>query len=401
MAGPLQGVRILDLSTVIAGPSATAILADMGGDVIKLELPGGEPARRLGPARHPTMGGMFLQVNRGKRGVVLNLKDPAGRAAALRIAATCDVVVHNMRPAAIGRLRLGYEQLREARHDIISVAIVGYGETGPYSGRPAYDDMIQASVALPHLFERAGGTGPRYVPLNIADRAVGLVAVNAILGALIHRDRRHEGQHIEVPMFEVMASLVLGDHLGGHNFEPPEGPPGYARVLSAERRPYPTRDGMICAMIYNDRNWRDFLTIVGEPEMFDRDSRFASIADRTRHIDEVYSFAAAKLLLRDSAEWLDVLGRADIPVAPYLTLEELIADPHLAATGLLTVQQHVTEGALRTIGVPTTWSASQPRPGRPAPAVGEHTREVLTEAGLSNAEIDEVASGMDVIGHVG
>ena len=230
MSGPLAGIRVVDLSTVLMGPYCTQILAEYGADVIKIEPPEGDGTRHIGPMRSRGMGAIFLHANRGKRSAVLNLKRPQDRDALLRIAAQADVLVYNQRPQAMERLGLSYEVVRAASPRIVYAGLCGFGRGGPYSERPAYDDLIQGAVGLPALFQRAGNPEPRYVPITLCDRAVGLSAVGAILAALYHRQRSGEGQAIEIPMFETMAAMVMGDHLGGRSFVPAEGGTGYARM---------------------------------------------------------------------------------------------------------------------------------------------------------------------------
>jgi len=387
--GPLDGITILDLTTVLMGPYATQILADMGARVIKVESPEGDIVRQLGPGRTPGMGGMFLNANRGKRSIVIDLKHPAGRDALLRLATKANAIVYNVRPQAMARLGLDYEALAAANPSIVYAGLFGYGQSGPYAAKPAYDDLIQGASGVATLLAASGDGTPRYVPITMADRVVGLMAVNAIMGGLMHQQRTGTGQRIDVPMFESMTEFVLIDHLGGLTYAPPLDHGGYARLLSRHRRPYRTSDGHICALIYNDKQWRSFSESIGQPELLD-DPRFASHAARHKYIDEIYEEVGRIFLGRTTAEWRELLERADIPVMPMHTLESILDDPHLNAVGFFKTIEHPVEGRIRQMQVPSSWSASQPEPGGPAPTLGEHGRDILSEAGFTAEEIKQL-----------
>ena len=388
MAGALSGLRVLDLTSVLMGPYATQLMADMAADVVKIEPPTGDTVRGIGPMRNPGMGSGFMHVNRNKRSLVLDLKKPEGLAAFFKLVETADVVVYNIRPQAMQRLGIDHERLKAINPRIIYAGLYGYSEKGPYAGKPAYDDLIQGVAAVPSLMSRASGGAPRYVPLTLADRTVGLMACNAILAAVLSRHQTGQGQAVEVPMFETMAQYVLGEHMAGATFEPPLGPTGYPRLLVQERRPYPTTDGHLCVLIYTDRHWQKFLELLGQGHLFTQDPRFGSIGARTRHINDLYRMVADAMAMQSTAHWMAQLDQADIPCMPMHNVESLLQDPHLRAVGMLQEVDHPSEGRLQEIGVPVSFSDTPGlRVQKPAPRLGQHSAEVLREAGLSEEAV--------------
>ena len=385
VTGPLQGIRIVDLTSVLMGPFATQILADYGADVIKIESAEGDLLRLGGALRNPGMGSLYLQTNRNKRSVVLDAKMAAGRASLLALCADAEVFVSNIRPAAMKRLDLSYEDVKAVNPGIIYVSLVGYGQDGPYKDRPAYDDLIQGITAIPSLIGRTQHGDPQYVPITLADKVAGLSAAHAILAALVYKGRTGTGQSVEVPMFEIMSQFVLTDHMGGQCFDPPIGPAGYNRLLSPDRRPYQTRDGFISALVYTDEHWRRFFELIGRPEEFHGSPMFHDHATRTRSYDEVYRFIAKEMKTKTTGEWQDAFERHDIPWAPTHSVEDLIDDPHLRAVELLQTIDHPTEGRLRMIAPPIKFGATPASIYRHPPSLGEHTAEVLGELARATA----------------
>lgn len=392
MTGPLVGVRVVDMTSILMGPYAAQLLGDMGADVIKVEAPVGDMVRDLGPMQNPRMGSLYLHVNRSKRGLVLDLKQPAGLDAVKKLLATADVLLYNVRPQAMARLGLGYDVVHKINPRLLYVGTFGFGQDGPYAAKPAFDDLIQGAIGLPSLIKQAGSDVPRYVPSNIVDRTVGLYAVTSLCAALFHREKTGRGQKIDIPMFETMISHLLSDHIGGQTFDPPNGPPGYPRLLASERRPYKTADGFVCAVIYSDKQWASFFKAIGRSEIFENDPRFLNLTVRTQHINDLQALAAKIFLERTTNAWLALLDQADIPTMPLHTLETIFEDPHLKAVNMFEWTEHPTEGRVRRVAVPTTWTDSQPTPGRPAPQLGEHSAEILKELGYSNAEISSLIS---------
>lgn len=388
-AGPLAGVRILDLTSVVMGPFATQILAQLGAEVIKVETPEGDNMRHVGPMHHAGMGPIFLHANAGKKSIVLDLKHPEGREAALKMAERCDVFISNVRPQALARLGLDYAAVRARNPRIIHVSCCGFDQDGPDAARPAYDDLIQGATGVPWLTQQYGAPEPAYMPTTLADRVTGLHTVYAVTAALYARSQSGEGQAVVVPMFEAMAQFILGDHMAGLTFDPPLGQPGYARLLTPHRKPYRTSDGMLCVLIYNDKHWKGFFAAIGESEGLARDPRFATHSARAAHIDEVYAEVARLMRTRTTAQWRVLLDSADVPNMPMNSPQDLLDNPQLRATGFVSGTLHPSEGPIHTLAHPTKWSATPPaRSFSPAPQLGEHTRELLEEAGYSPERID-------------
>jgi crotonobetainyl-CoA:carnitine CoA-transferase CaiB-like acyl-CoA transferase len=386
MAPPLlAGIRVIDATAVVLGPYASQILADMGADVIKVEPPAGDMARHIPPMRSPAMGATFLTTNRNKRSLALDLKAPGAHAALLRLVARADVFLHNMRAAAIEQLGLTYARLRQANERLIYCAAWGFGHDGPYAGQPAYDDIIQALSGAADLETRLHGA-PGYMPSLIADKVTGITAAYAIAMALFARERTGRGTELEVPMLETMAGFFMTEHLAAATYADSDGKAGYRRQLIA-RGPYRTADGHIAALPYSRKNWTRFFEAVGRPDLA-ADPRVTDDARRSHALSELYAILADILPTRSSAEWLALFRRLDIPAARMNTLDGVIDDPHLAAVGFFQHMTHPSEGTIRMPGIPVRVDGEQGQVRRPAPRLGEHTREVLTEAGLSSAEID-------------
>jgi crotonobetainyl-CoA:carnitine CoA-transferase CaiB-like acyl-CoA transferase len=391
MPGALHGIKVVDLTTVIMGPYCTQILGDMGADVVKVESHAGDNMRWVGPMKNPGMGHIHLHLNRNKRSLVLDLKNPRGLAACLRLIAEADVLVYNVRPQSMARLGLGYEAVKKINPKIIYVGAFGYAEKGPYAGRPAYDDLIQGITGVPSLSARQTSDVPRYSPVTIGDRSVGLHTVNAVLAALFHRERSGEGQAIEITMFEAMSQFVMGDHMAGKTFEPPLGDTAYARLIAPHRRPYATADGYLCVLIYNDKHWMTFFDAIGRADLKDN-PKYNNHSARAANIGEVYEFVATTIEAHDTAYWCALLDSADIPYATMHTIDSLLEDAHMQAIGGFPEFDHPTEGRIRATAPVGEWSATPPSIRTLPARLGEHSREVLAELGYSAAEIDEMVA---------
>ena len=386
---PLQGVKVLDLGAVLMAPYAAQWLADLGADVIKVEPPAGDTTRRIGPRAEPEMASVFLAANRNKRSAVLDLKTPEGREALLTLADTADILLHNNRPQKMKALGLDPDTLLARNPRLVYATLHGFAEAGPYGGKPAYDDIIQGMSGLADLQGQRTGE-PAYLPTAAADKTAGLVGAIAILAALSQRDRTGKGCYVEIPMFESMVAYTAVEHLYGRHFDPPMGPAAYPRVMTPERRPFATADGYICALPYTDQHWRSLFTAGGRPELAS-DPRFVGIAARTENIGALYTILAEVLRTRTTAEWLEALDALEIPCGPVKSLDELIEDPHLVATGFFTRIEPKDGGpALRFPGVPVLFDGERP-PVRMPPRLGEHTEEVLLEAGLSPEQAKRLA----------
>jgi crotonobetainyl-CoA:carnitine CoA-transferase CaiB-like acyl-CoA transferase len=391
MSGPLTGIRVVDLTSALLGPVATQILGDMGADVIKVEPPEGDPIRALGPSRHPGMGAYFLNINRNKKSVALDLKRPAPRAALLKLVENADVFVHNMRLGAAERLGLDYPGLAARNPRIVYAAATGFRKDGVHRDRPSFDDVIQGESGLAALNGGAGGE-PRYVPMAVSDKICGYVLASAIGMALFHRERTGEGQEVHVPMLETMVAFNLADHLWHGALAEPEKGVGYPRMLTDHHRPFPTKDGHICILATTDTQSRHLFEAIDRPELAD-DERFSTLTRRTDNIGELYEIVIERMRRRTAAEWRERLDAFDVPNGVVIGLEGLLADPYLAETGFFEQVEHPSEGKMLTMTVPVTFSGTPSESFRlPPPRLGEHTRSVLVELGYADAEIGEITA---------
>ena len=359
----------------------------MGADVIKIEAPYGDSNRSLGAVRNTKgMAALYLTCNRNKRSLVLDLKKSEARDALLKLVETADVLIHNNRPQVMDKLKLDYETLKAINPKLIYCGSYGYGKHGPYGDKGALDDSIQAVSGVAMLNKMVLGE-PRYLPTIVADKTTAMAVVQAVLAALFHRERTGQGQEIEVPMYETMVSYVMAEHLWGNVFDPPMGPPGYTRLMSEERKPYPTKDGYIAILPYLDAHWEKFCKLVDREDLLD-DPRFKTLADRVGNIDQTYQETGKIMLTKTTKEWMDIFGKTSVPTIVVNDLEDLMEDEHLNAVGFWKSMDHPTEGKLKTPAFPISFSESPADIRRHAPVLGEHTVEILQEAGLDQAAID-------------
>jgi len=392
--GPLAGVRVIDLTAVVLGPMCTQVLADFGADVIKVEAPEGDMMRSNGVSKHAGMSSIYLALNRNKRSVAIDLKNSAGRQALNRLIQGADVIVHNMRVGAIERLGFGYDAVRALNPGIVYCAATGFGQDGPDREKPAFDDIIQASCGLVSI-NAMGRDEPDYTGSLIADKTAGLSVANAVLAALVCKARHGIGQYVEVPMLETMTAFILTEHMGGMTFPDSTEPAGYARLLQGGRKPWRTKDGWISLLPYTERHWAAFLSLAGRPdvlETYDIGDRQA----RNHNIKMIYGELRNIIPTKTTAEWIAICTKVDVPCAPIYAFNDLPSHPHLKAVGLFEEVEHPTEGRIRQIRPAARFMATPVRVRRHAPAIGEHTAEVLREAGLTQDQIDACAPGAPV-----
>ena len=385
--GPLAGVKVLDLTINVLGPVATMILGDMGADVIKIETPDGDPNRQNGPARHPNMAAMHLNMNRNKRSVTLNLKRPEAREALLRMVESADVFIHSMRPAAAQRLGIAYEEIARRNPRIVYGYGCGYMPGGPRENDPAFDDVVQGEAGIADLMLRSVGQA-RYLPTVLVDKFCGYMLASAVGMALYARERTGVGQLVRVPMLETIVAFNLQEHLWGGVFDPPMGSGvGYVRLLSEHRRPYETRDGHICVLAVNDEQWRRLLPTIGRPELV-TDPRFSTVDGRMKNIDQVYGVVSDQMKTQTTADWHRLLDAIDVPNGAMARFEDMLNDAYLNETGFFHRYEHPSEGSMLTPRVPTQFSATPGGIHRHPPRLGEHNAEVFAAFGYSTQEID-------------
>ena len=386
--GPLQGVRVVDLTTVMLGPFCTQILGEMGAEIIKIETPEGDVNRWTGESRSPGMSTGQLIKGRNKRSIILDLKVKKVRKVFEKLIQTADVFVHNIRPKASKRLAIDYETIAELNPNIIYASATGFGETGPFADKPAYDDLIQGASGIASLFGKVTGT-PRYVPSVMADKTTGLFLSNYISMALFHRERTGEGQKLHVPMYESFAAFIVSEHMQGQTFVPPTGPAGYTRMLTSHRKPYETKDGFICVVPYKQKHWANFLALVGRADLI-KEPRFSNQTERTKNIDTLYEIVSDSMKRRSTNDWIIALSDADIPAGPMNSPEDLFECPHLKAVEMFPEIEHPTEGRIRHIKVPAAFSTTPGGLYHHSERLGASTNAVLNELGFSRTEITEL-----------
>ncbi|MAA54611.1 MAG: CoA transferase [Porticoccaceae bacterium] len=396
MTGALDGVRVVEMTSVVLGPYACQMLGDLGADIIKIEPLNGDTNRNLGPYRNSKdMSALYLSCNRNKRSVSINLKSESGKNAAMQIIKTADVVVHNFRPQAMRRLGIDYEDVKAINPEIIYCGTYGYSKKGPYGSKGALDDSIQAASGIAILQSMTEGD-PRYLPTIICDKTTGLMVVQAVLAALFHKQRTGEGQQLEVPMFETMVSFTMVEHLWGQAFRPPLGKAGYTRLMAKHRRPYKTKDGQYLAVLpYWDNHWKTFCEISERKELI-KDDRFIDMASRLKNIDESYRLTSEIISSRTRDQWLDLLGDTKIPFMVVNSLDDLIEDPQLVASEFWQEFDHPTEGQIRLAGSPINFDKTPTSIRYLAPRLGEHTVEVLSEAGFDKETIEDLLKNGEI-----
>ncbi len=389
--GPLAGVRIVDMSSVVLGPYATMILGDLGADIVKVETGAGDTMRHAGKAPAPAMGPVHMALNRNKRSIKLDLKKPRAREAMTRLLQNADVFIHNVRAGGVKRLGFDYESVAKLNPAIVYVHCVGFGSGGAYAERQAYDDLIQAASGFADLHALRDKSDPAYAPSLIADKTTGLHAVYATLAALFHRARTGEGQFVEVPMLESFTMFNMVENLYGRTFEPPTAKMAYTRSVNPNRRPYPTQDGFIAIVPYSDDQWAEFFAIGGRPGVMD-DPKFATYAARTEHIGELYAIIREVARTKTTDEWVRLLGEANIPAMRYNTLDAVLDDEHLKSVGFFQERAHPDVGTYRAMRHPVRFSRTPASIARDPARLGADGPDILAELGFSTDEAKEALS---------
>jgi len=376
----LEGIQVVDLTSVVFGPYCTQLLAEMGAEVVKVEPPLGDIFRRAGvPAQTAAMGPCHMTLNRGKKSAVLDLKSPKDAALMHALLARADVFIHNVRGRAIEQLGFGYDALKAIHPGLVYVHCVGFGSDGPYAGLQAYDDVIQAASGMTTFETRVDGNPrPRYVPSTIADKVAGMHAAYATLAGCIHKLRTGEGQLIEVPMFECFTQFLYEEHLFGGTFDPPTGPIGYPRQIDPARQPYATKDGYISIVPYGDESFMRAFDVLGAPEFLHQPD-FATPVQRAASVSVFYAKIAELTPAKTTGEWLELLQAAQVPAMAVRDMSAIRQDPHLVATDFFERRIHPTEGAYFSMRPPVRFSAAPEREVAHAPLLGEHT-ELLRAA---------------------
>ena len=386
----LRGAKVVDLTTTYLGPYATQFLGDLGADVIKIEPLEGDVGRTPGPSRHAGMGAGYLNTNRNKRSLAIDLKSPEGLEAVRRIIRGADALAHNMRPKAAVKLGLGYEDLKRVNTSLVYCYAPGFGQDGPYADRPAYDDIIQAMSGIAGLNKNEGGA-PKFLPTIAADKVMGLHLALALTAGLVRRLRTGQGCAIEVPMFESMTAFLLQEHLAGRSFDPPLGAAGYERMLAKNRRPYRTKDGYVAIMPYTTLQWTRFIECIGRGELLEKDW-VKDPLQRSAHVDDLYQLISDAAPGKTTDEWLALMEERDIPAGKVNGLEDLFSEPHLSAVQMFEEYQHPSEGAMIRVRSPFKVTGTYRKPDRPAPELGGSTEAILVEAGYSAPEVKKLRS---------
>jgi len=386
----LDGMRVVEVCSVVLGPYAASLLAEFGADVVKIEPPAGDSTRTMGVSRHSGMGSFFLGVNRGKRSIGLDMASDEGKAVLRDLVRDADVFLHNTRFDSAQRLGIDYATLSALNPRLVYCATYGYGARGRNAKRAAYDDVIQAGSGLVALKGRIDGT-PTYTPTILADKTTAQFVAMGIMAALMERNATGKGKQLEVAMNETMTYFVALEHLAGRTFDPPLGDAGYARLLTRYRRPHRTQDGYLSVMPHNDKQWKKFFTIVGRPDII-TDPRFAEREVRARNTDALYEEVSRILPTRPTAEWEKLFNEHDVPYGPVLSLEDLLDDGHMADVGFWHRVQHPTEGALVVPAFPVRDGGpdGDATPTSIAPTLGQHSEEILRELGYPAGKIDKL-----------
>ncbi len=383
--GPLAGIKIIDMSSVVLGPFATLIFGDLGADVIKIESgqPGksGDLMRYAGASPTGDLGPIFTSLNRNKKSVQLDAKNQDGKAAIMALLKDADIFFHNVRLGGMQRLGLDYDSVKAVNPNIIYVHCAGFGEAGPYAKRQAYDDLIQAASGFAHLNTLRDGSEPAYAPSLVADKTVGLFATYATLAALFHRERTGEGQFVSVPMLESFTFFNMVENLYGETFLPGNGKVAYTRSVNANRKPYKTKDGFIALVPYSDEQWETFFRLGGRDGVFD-DPRFSTYAARTENITDLYAIIGEVAVTKTTTEWLALLDDANIPAMRFNEMHEVLDDPHLKAVDFFSDREHPDAGPYRSMRHPVTFSASPASIRSDPPVLGRDTDTILAALGL-------------------